>query len=46
LPRNTALPAKKGAAFTTAEDNQRTVMVNIVEGATPAAPFDVDRSVR
>jgi len=32
LPRNTALPAKKGAAFTTAEDNQRTVMVNIVEG--------------
>jgi len=32
LPRNTALPAKQGAAFTTAEDDQRTVAVKVVEG--------------
>lgn len=32
LPRNTALPATHGAAFTTAEDDQRSVAVNVVEG--------------
>lgn len=32
LPRNTALPAKHGAAFTTAEDDQRSVAVKVVEG--------------
>lgn len=32
LPRNTALPATHGAAFTTAEANQRSVAVNVVEG--------------
>ncbi|TWU02095.1 Hsp70 family protein [Neorhodopirellula pilleata] len=32
LPRNTVLPAKHGAAFTTAEEGQQSVMVNVVEG--------------
>ena len=32
LPRNTSLPARKGAAFTTAEDGQTSVAVNVVEG--------------
>ncbi len=32
LPRNTPLPAKKGAAFTTAQDGQTSVAVRVVEG--------------
>ncbi len=32
LPRNTPLPAKKGAAFTTAQDGQTSVAVKVVEG--------------
>lgn len=32
LPRNTPLPAKRGAAFTTAADGQRSVEVRVVEG--------------
>ncbi len=32
LPRNTALPAKRSAAFTTARDGQTSVRVNIIEG--------------
>lgn len=32
LPRNTPLPARRGAAFTTAEDGQTSVAVKVVEG--------------
>lgn len=32
VPRNTALPARKGAAFTTAHDGQTSVAVKVVEG--------------
>jgi len=32
LPRNSVLPAKHGAAFTTAEGGQQSVAVNVVEG--------------
>ena len=32
LPRNTTLPAKAGEAFTTAVDNQREVLIHVLQG--------------
>lgn len=36
IPRNTALPAKKVERFTTKSDNQRSIVVHVIEGESPS----------
>jgi molecular chaperone DnaK len=37
IPRNTTIPTKKSEVFSTAEDNQRTVEIHVLQGERPMA---------